>query len=478
MNSLIPALLGILAFPLFSEAIDDTYFQKQVGILIEYYEVDHTTSLKLLREYQQQDNANGLLKSMQGTATLRDSTYVITTNGQGVKIESIRETIFPTEYDPPELPQVLTGPIEGNINLITPVNPTAYEMRPVGLSVELDPTIRKDGTGIELRFAPEIVEFHGTTEWGKDEGLSKQPLFHSMKTNTNINLDFGTTELFGTYTPASAHDKNGDGNLVFGFITPIRLITAKEGEYSGFEEDQEKWVKENIIDNISLDEPDPEKKSSERISLFVEYIEVDATLAGQIARQITPTIDATNIRRQLDDAIEKGDVKVLESSAMIAKSSQRMKSESIREFIYPTEYDPAEIPQTLTGPIAENVRIATSVNATAYEMRPTGITVEVEPILDGKNLKLNIASEIVRLAAMLTHGEGLAAAQQPMFESIKISTAITIPSDATVLLGIHSLESARAGEAATEEEQNAVKNRRILVFVTSKVKGLTAAPEK
>ena len=72
MKSLIPALLGILAFPLFSPAVDDAYFTKQVGILIEYYEVDHTTCLKLLREYQQQDNANELLKSMQGTATLRD----------------------------------------------------------------------------------------------------------------------------------------------------------------------------------------------------------------------------------------------------------------------------------------------------------------------------------------------------------------------------------------------------------------------
>lgn len=148
-----------------------------------------------------------------------------------------------------------------------------------------------------------------------------------------------------------------------------------------------------------------------------------------------------------------------------------MRSESIREFIYPTEYDPAEIPSTLTGPIDENLRFTTSANATAFEMRPTGFSVEMAPVLVGKNITLNLAPEIVRLIQLTTYGEGAAAAQQPLFETLKLSTMVTVPADTSVLLAMHSLESARAGEAATEEEQKAVKNRRILVFVTSKVNG-------
>ena len=48
----------------------------------------------------------------------------------------------------------------------------------------------------------------------------------------------------------------------------------------------------------------------------------------------------------------------------------------------------------------------------------------------------------------------------------------TIADGTTMLVGMHSLETARAGEAATEEERKAVRGRRVLVFVSAKVKAV------
>ena len=149
-----------------------------------------------------------------------------------------------------------------------------------------------------------------------------------------------------------------------------------------------------------------------------------------------------------------------------------MRVESVREFIYPTEYNTSQIPQELHGPIDRDVKLTTSVGATAFEMRPVGVTVEVDPVIsaDGRIIEINIAPELVRLVGELTYGQGPSTSEQPLFESLKLQTAVTVPDGTSFLLGMHSLESARAGEAGTEEERAAVRDRRILVFLTTKVK--------
>jgi hypothetical protein len=55
-------------------------------------------------------------------------------------------------------------------------------------------------------------------------------------------------------------------------------------------------------------------------------------------------------------------------------------------------------------------------------------------------------------------------------ESVKVSTAVTIANGTSMLIGIHSMETARAAKMGTKKEQKAVRNRRILVFVTATIK--------
>ena len=111
-----------------------------------------------------------------------------------------------------------------------------------------------------------------------------------------------------------------------------------------------------------------------------------------------------------------------------------------------------------------------AIGVSDFEMRPTGLTVEIDPNYQGNGIDLNIAPELVRLARLQTYGSERFSCQQPIFETLRISTAVTAADGKPLLLGMHSLETARASEIATEEERNAVRDRRVLVFVTSKVK--------
>ncbi len=495
MKNPIPHLPGWLALaatlPLSPALAEDPFesLPRQVGLLVEYYEVDHTALPPLLREYQKEADATGLLKSVQelavkGEARMVESTYVVTRSGQRAKIESIREFIYPTEWDPAELPQKLNGPIDRGAEIRTPATPTAYEMRPVGNSFEVDPVIGADGVHLDINLAPELVEFHGMKDWGHDVSTTPAPLFHSMKVQTAIVAKFGGAELVGVFAPAPAHGQNGAGKRVLGFLSTRKLLALSDPDLKRYRKNPQALIDERFPPEepgASVDDPfagggdegpPPPPETPRQISVITEFIEVDAALASRMARQLNETCDATALRQRLDGIIAKGEARVLETSTLLTRSGQRTKAESLREFIYPTEYDPSEIPQELHGPIDRDLKITTSVGATAFEMRPVGITVEMDPVMsaDGRIIELNIAPELVRYVRDLTYGTGPSTSEQPLFESLKTQTAVTMPDGTSMLLAMHSLEAARAGEAGTEEERAAARDRRVLVFVTAKVK--------
>lgn len=98
---------------------------------------------------------------------------MVTRSGQRAKFEAIREFIYPTEYEPPELPNSVTPTITEtpgggtlSFNPITPAMPTAFERRDVGVTLEVEPTVGPDKKYIELSLNPELVEFQGFVNYG------------------------------------------------------------------------------------------------------------------------------------------------------------------------------------------------------------------------------------------------------------------------------------------------------------------------
>lgn len=159
-------------------------------------------------------------KSVQG---LTAAPAVTTRSGQRTHVDMVREFIYPTEFDPPQLAQSPTTkdgkPIPGLGNPpIFPTTPTAFEMRPVGLRMEYDPVVQPDKSHrIELYW--EITDFLGFMNYGtpiktvtKDrdgkeqelllsENKIQQPIFETLKLTTSFSARDGEYVVIGGIRP-------------------------------------------------------------------------------------------------------------------------------------------------------------------------------------------------------------------------------------------------------------------------------------
>lgn len=173
------------------------------------------------------------------------------------------------------------------------------------------------------------------------------------------------------------------------------------------------------------------KKEAERqIHILVEFIEVDHVEFSDWMLANRLSGDGTPLRMDVQEWIRDERASILESVMVTARSGQRAKTESITEMVYPTEFDPAEIPHTLTQ--AEDTDSAiTPINATAFETRNVGVTLEVDPVLgaDNTTIDLNLAPELVKLEGYtIWPNEDIDAefrAELPTFYTMKTTSQVT-----------------------------------------------------
>ena len=101
---------------------------------------------------------------------------VIVRGGQKSKIEVIREFPYPTEFDPPQIPQTFGGSTslggqgggtqQGGSFPVTPTTPQSFEFKNTGVTMEVEATVADDGYTIDLNLAPEVIEFEGFINYG------------------------------------------------------------------------------------------------------------------------------------------------------------------------------------------------------------------------------------------------------------------------------------------------------------------------
>jgi len=194
--------------------------EQMVSVFIEYIEIDHLKANHLIRENAGKRDLTGLRNLLDemietGDAELLESAYVVGRSGQRTKIESIEEKIYATEYDPPELPQnigqVANLPKDPSV-FKTAANPTAFEMRPVGVTLEVDPQLNNGVIGLHL--APELIEYLGDYKFVDDDSphdeskTIKMPKFYALKVNSAaISMLGGETILLATHTPHADETK-------------------------------------------------------------------------------------------------------------------------------------------------------------------------------------------------------------------------------------------------------------------------------
>ncbi len=169
------------------------------------------------------------LSQMKGSDLLTDA-HVLVKPGQLAKVEQAREFIYPTEYDPPEIPNSFGVPdvifIDENGNVIpppdsplefpvTPATPTAFETRKVGKMIEVEPVVSADNQTVSLNVVMDFTDFSGFINYGTpitnasftENGNPSvvtpneilMPVFDAIKETTNVSVWDGQTVAIGGF---------------------------------------------------------------------------------------------------------------------------------------------------------------------------------------------------------------------------------------------------------------------------------------
>ncbi len=155
---------------------------------------------------------------------------VTTKSGQRAVIEIVREFRYPTQFQPPQIPQIgrrnrsvdtvqIGGGSDGTFP-VTPTTPTAFETRNTGVTLEVEPVVGPDGITIDLNLVPQVVEFEGFINYGSPildhrassirlrgssstsrvsltPNVINQPIFSARKVTTSVSVWDGQTVVLG-----------------------------------------------------------------------------------------------------------------------------------------------------------------------------------------------------------------------------------------------------------------------------------------
>ncbi len=162
---------------------------------------------------------------------------VVTKSGQRASVKLVREFPYPTEYTPPQIPTTV-GAGAGIRVPITPATPSAFQTRPVGIEVEVEPVIGDNNRRVDLAIVPSSVDFEGFINYGQDITLSStkdilgnpvvvkqpnnilQPVFRTNKITTSVSVWDGNTIAIGGVI-SDKHSKIQDKVPVVGNIPLI-----------------------------------------------------------------------------------------------------------------------------------------------------------------------------------------------------------------------------------------------------------------
>lgn len=220
-RSIIALATFIASLALAAAAADDG--PRNIRVCIQFIEVPHPVLTELMASPETAGpalHAKVLALASDGTVKLLETCVVTGRHGHRATVESIRETIYPTEWLPPQLQ--LPGTQSSRFAQqqpkqppVRPEPPSAWETRNGGLTLEIEPNISDNDRMIDLRFTPEINQLvrmdtfmEYADQWG--DASIRVPIFQTWRLSTAVTLMAGQFEMVGAITPKP----NGAGPTV------------------------------------------------------------------------------------------------------------------------------------------------------------------------------------------------------------------------------------------------------------------------
>lgn len=197
----------------------------------------------------------------------------------------------------------------------------------------------------------------------------------------------------------------------------------------------------------------------------VEFVEMSHEALTKLLFLAKPTsLDATKLREQVHDMVLKNEAKVLETQMVVAISEHKATSESVHEYIYPTEYEPPQFLGSVPGEAEIAPRATSGAVPTAFDTRNLGTSLEVESAVseDNKIINVRLVSELIWHTGNTTWYEGKDKGgnsfkmEMPNFSVVRLNTSITC------INGQYSL----AGVLSPKDDKGEVDmTRKLMVFV-------------
>lgn len=141
------------------------------------------------------------------------------------------------------------------------------------------------------------------------------------------------------------------------------------------------------------------------VQVQVEYVEMSHELLTELLFLRNPeTADATELRKQVQEKVKKGEAKVLETQLVTGTSGYKHQAEAVQVFIYPTSIEGPGVPHSVSVPdTPENTGMKQAMALAALIGPPTpssfmtrnvGSTLGAEAIAHGDNrtISLNLSS--------------------------------------------------------------------------------------
>lgn len=201
------------------------------GILGAYGVFDNAQIQMLMRGLDQKEGVD-----------LLSQPSIVTRSGQSSSIRVVREFIYATEYEPPELPNTTSS---SQSSPVTPATPTAFETREVGVTLEVLPVVDAEKRFISVTLSPEFSDFEGFVNYGspinttatgvfgaaESVELTKNsilmPVFRKESVSTTVDVADGATVVLGGLLKDSLENVE-DEVPVFGSIPVLgRLFQSK-----------------------------------------------------------------------------------------------------------------------------------------------------------------------------------------------------------------------------------------------------------
>jgi len=381
----------------------------------------------------------------EGKAVLEDSSVVTGGSGEMFRTESISEILYPTEW--------VTAPAGAW------PGPCAIETRNTGFTQEWEPTLQ--GNSVAIRAALDHTRFAGCRDYFPLVAATRQPgdmtcpLFESDRATTQYRVPRGAWFL------ASRNDRSGDGDL-------SRLCFARVDQ--------------------RVRKPAQPLKDVKVVRGTLEWIEVDhPAFAAWWAK--TPLSDAATggARLQAERMIAAGQGSVVSSQPFQSNPGDRGTVESLREVIYPTDFDPPFTPQVaapqapgaddhadgeaakkpVPPPVAAGTYPSEGYGAAwigcSYETRNTGFSTEFEVVSVNGLWGVRLAVENVKdvgeivMRRIKVNDQWIPDAKMPHFYCERINTGFHLEPNLPLLVGV---------VAPPDAEGNPDPAKRHLVFLT------------